>query len=78
MKDEYLGLGGAPNRVRRSSISCLDVPYSLSKLDMLMADSSLLTNFTLVLLQPLQNNWFLYIIVGVTFLVLLSYITGSV
>lgn len=31
-----------------------------------------------VLLQPLQNNWFLYIILGVTFLVALSYITGSI
>lgn len=28
--------------------------------------------------QPLANNWFLYIILGVTFLVALTYITGSV
>ena len=50
----------------------------MSKVYTLLPDSSFLTEFTLLLLQPLQNNWFLYIIVGVTFLVFLSYITGSV
>lgn len=28
--------------------------------------------------QPLANNWFLYIILGITFLVALTYITGAV
>lgn len=41
MRDEYLSLGGSPNK-------------------------------------PLANNWFLWIILGVTFLVALTYITGSV